>query len=90
MKTVHYIVKGMVQGVFFRHHTRLTAQQLNICGTVKNLYNGDVEVLAQGEPAALEEFEIFLHQGPISARVDQVIRQEIEDDTVYSGFNVVY
>jgi acylphosphatase len=90
MKTYHYIVQGRVQGVAFRYYTQRTAYQLRITGTVKNLYNGDVEVYAQGEQKAIEQFEDFLHQGPISARIERVIKEEFEDDYVFSSFEIVF
>jgi acylphosphatase len=76
MKTHHYIVQGRVQGVNFRYYTQRTANQLGVTGTVKNLYNGDVEVYAQGEGEAIKKFEAFLNRGPHPARVKKVIREE--------------
>lgn len=90
MKTYHYIVKGRVQGVAFRYYTQRTAYQLGITGTVKNLYNSDVEVYAQGDEDAVKKFEAFLNQGPISARIERVVREEFENDHDFPGFNIVY
>jgi acylphosphatase len=79
MKTYHYIVKGRVQGVSFRYYTQRAAYRLGVTGTVKNLYNGDVEVYAQGEPLSINEFEAFLNRGPAPARVLQVFKEEYPD-----------
>ncbi|MCX6581782.1 MAG: acylphosphatase [Candidatus Aminicenantes bacterium] len=90
MKTYHYIVKGRVQGVSFRHYTQGAAYRLGVTGTVKNLYNGDVEVYAQGEQEAIKEFEAFLNKGPAVARVRQVIREEFEDNHEYPDFEITF
>ena len=66
------IVHGRVQGVFFRHFTRQTAEELGLVGTVENQPEGTVRVIAEGERIALESFLVWLHQGPELARVDQV------------------
>lgn len=90
MKTYHYVVKGRVQGVAFRYYTQRTAYQLGVTGTVKNLYNGDVEVYAQGDEGAVKQFEAFLNHGPISARVDRVVREEFESESAFPGFDIVF
>ncbi|WP_088328442.1 acylphosphatase [Lacimicrobium sp. SS2-24] len=65
-------VTGKVQGVFFRRNTQMEAKRLGIVGYAKNLSDGSVEVLACGEPRALEQLTEFLHQGPEKSRVDSV------------------
>jgi acylphosphatase len=90
MKTYHYIVKGIVQGVFFRQNTKEAALKHDIKGTVKNLYNGDVEVYAQGADENIAEFEKFLDTGPILSRVDNVIKEELDVDDVFYGFYIAY
>ena len=65
-------VTGRVQGVFFRVSTRDVAVPLQITGHAVNLPDGSVEVLACGEPAALAEFERWLHDGPPMASVTRV------------------
>lgn len=72
-------VTGRVQGVFFRDSTRATAQRLGITGWVRNLPDGAVEVLACGEPAALDGLEEWLWRGPDQARVEDVARRPADD-----------
>ena len=72
-----YTIKGRVQGVFFRASTRRVAESLGITGHAINLPDGDVEVLACGEPAALDQLGEWLHDGPAQARVDEVIARDI-------------
>lgn len=67
-----YIVSGRVQGVFFRASAAREATRLKLTGYAKNLANGDVEVLACGEPDQLDDLEHWLASGPPMARVDSV------------------
>ena len=55
MKQLHAIFSGEVQGVFFRATTQELANHLNLTGYVKNLLNGRVELLAEGEEKNLEK-----------------------------------
>ena len=56
LQSLQVIVQGKVQGVYYRQSTREKAAELGITGTVKNLANGDVEIIATGEDAALTQF----------------------------------
>ncbi len=76
-ESVHCIVMGKVQGVWFRANTHKKAQELGIKGWVKNLPNGSVEVKATAEIQILKLFVDWLHQGPELARVDHVIIETI-------------
>jgi acylphosphatase len=67
-----FLVFGKVQGVYFRHSTRLEAQRLGLRGSARNLPDGSVEVFAQGPAAAVGELRAWLHRGPAQARVDEV------------------
>lgn len=69
---LHCIVKGRVQGVFYRRHTAMQAEKLGLTGWVRNLPDGDVEVLICGEAAALESLRDWLWQGPDRAQVTEV------------------
>ena len=70
--TLHAVVRGRVQGVFFRASAGERARGLGIGGWVRNLPDGTVEAFAQGDRNALEEFLRWLEEGPPSARVDEV------------------
>ncbi len=72
MTSRRFIVTGKVQGVFFRHNTRLEAERLSIRGMARNLADGSVEVIAHGTPAALETLRQWLATGPPRARVSAV------------------
>lgn len=75
-----YTIKGRVQGVFFRASTRRVAESLGITGHAINLADGDVEVLACGEAAALDQLGEWLQDGPPHARVDGVIERDTDSE----------
>jgi len=70
-------IKGRVQGVGFRFSAVHKAQQLGLKGFVKNRMDGSVYIEAEGEPERLNEMVNWCWQGPPSARVDNVTKQEI-------------
>jgi len=72
-----FTIRGRVQGVFFRASTREVAQSLGITGHAINLRDGNVEVLACGEPAALDKLAAWLKDGPPSASVTDVVANEV-------------
>jgi len=69
---LHAVVKGRVQGVYFRATTQHEAVARGLSGWVRNRWDGGVEVVAEGPRRALESFEVFLHEGPPSAQVIHV------------------
>lgn len=76
MKTIEYIVHGKVQGVGYRYATLKKARELGVCGYVKNLPNGSVEMRAQGSDEQLTELYKWATIGP---RMAQVTKVEIID-----------
>ncbi len=80
-----FIVRGRVQGVFFRDSTRRVAESLGLTGHAINLPNGDVEVLACGASTAIDQLGRWLHEGPGMARVDGVSARDVdvEEPTVF-------
>lgn len=85
MPAVRFLVSGKVQGVFFRASTRERALDLGLSGRATNLPDGRVEVIADGDPAALDALEAWLQHGPPAARVDAVARSAW-DGVVQAGF----
>jgi acylphosphatase len=75
-------ITGKVQGVYFRHSTRVEAERLAVTGYARNLPNGSVEVVVQGPAGAVERLRQWLHQGPKMARVETVLELELERDTL--------
>jgi acylphosphatase len=72
------LVRGRVQGVWFRASTAERATALRIRGRAENLPDGSVLIHAAGQPDALAELIAWLHQGPPMARVDAVDVEVIE------------
>ena len=73
-----YLVSGRVQGVAFRAWAREQAEALHVTGWAMNLPDGRVEVLACGEPEAVEQLAAMLHDGPPAACVAAVEGQPAE------------
>lgn len=72
METIHLIISGTVQGVFFRESARKLAEKLEIKGWIKNTFDGNVEALITGEENDVKEFVSWCRQGPERAEVDDV------------------
>lgn len=85
---LHAVIEGRVQGVYFRATTQREALARGLAGWVRNLWDGSVEVVAEGRRAALESFEVFLHQGPPSAQVTHVEITYSAATGEFSGFHV--
>lgn len=72
MARLQAFVSGAVQGVGFRYFTLAAANELGVTGWVRNLYDGSVQVVAEGSRKALEKLLLSLNKGPRSGRVDEV------------------
>lgn len=73
---VHIIVRGHVQGVYFRRDTVEEAQALGLTGWVKNGSDGEsVEIVAEGEKQHLQKFVIWAKRGPLRAQVESAVVQ---------------
>ena len=77
MAAFRFLVKGRVQGVGYRYFALRAAEALGVSGYARNLADGRVEVVAEGEEAVLTDFEGRLRQGPSFARVEGVEREKI-------------
>ena len=81
------IVRGLVQGVFFRDSTRRQAQRHDVSGWVANRADGAVEAVFEGEADAVERLVAFSREGPRGAQVESVEVTEEEPEGL-SGFSV--
>jgi acylphosphatase len=72
MKRIRVIIYGIVQGVFFRAATRRTAADLNLTGWVRNMDDGRVEAILEGEDADVDKMIAWCKVGPPAARVEKV------------------
>ena len=87
--TVNIKITGKVQGVSFRFFVQQQAQELGINGWVSNKPNGDVEALAQGEKAELEQFIAKVNQGPVFSKVEDVSLNWMNEAEQYFGFEII-
>lgn len=74
----HLVIKGKVQGVFYRGWTVETALALGLTGWVRNRVNGDVEMMVQGEQADVAQLLHKAWQGPPAARVEDITEKSAE------------
>jgi acylphosphatase len=86
----HIFVSGRVQGVFFRENTRRKAKSLEIKGWVRNLTDGRVEAVLEGEKEKLEELTNWLKEGPVFAKVDNLEIKPEENKNEFTDFEVRY
>ena len=70
------IIKGRVQGVFFRAWAVKTASDLGLTGWVRNLSSGDVEAVVEGDPEAVDQFLTLARNGPPAARIDNIEKRD--------------
>ena len=87
MIAARFVVRGHVQGVFFRAGTREQALALGLVGRARNCADGSVDVLAAGTAEALDALERWLHHGPPTARVDTLTREDAAPPS-WRGFHV--
>ncbi|MDG5775421.1 acylphosphatase [Haloarculaceae archaeon H-GB2-1] len=83
----HVFVSGKVQGVFYRANTRDTAREKGVDGWVRNLDDGRVEAIFEGEESAVESMVEWCHEGSPAARVEDV-EVDYEDPEGEDGFRV--
>jgi acylphosphatase len=88
MKRVHVFISGRVQGVAFRHYAVKTARSLNLGGWVRNLDDGRVEALFEGDGTAADAMLAWCWRGPASARVTRVDVQEEPFSAQYEDFKI--
>ena len=88
MKTVRIIVSGRVQGIGFRYSARHQAAHLRVTGYVRNLPNGDVEIVAEGEDSAVDTMVQWAREGPTWAHVRNAQEEELPYQGEYRDFGV--
>jgi acylphosphatase len=81
------IVRGRVQGVWFRGATQAEARAAGVAGWVRNRPDGSVEAVFEGSPAEVAHLLTFCRRGPPAARVERVEEFE-EDPEGLAGFSI--
>ena len=87
-KTVHLRITGHVQGVGLRYSVYQKATSLGITGYAENLYDGSVEVVAEGDEESIKEIIHFIKTGLRWARVDNVEERWLEYKGQYKDFRI--
>jgi len=86
---MHALAKGLVQGVGFRYTVNKFAQQLNLTGTVCNLSDGSVKIVAQGSEEALNTLVAKLKQESYPAKVNAISVDFVPLKHLHEEFNIV-
>lgn len=89
MKCAHLIVSGRVQGVFFRANVKSKAIEFGLKGYAKNLENGDVEIVAQGNEEKITKLIEFIKKGPGISRVTGIQIKHKEQEN-FKSFEIIH
>jgi len=81
-------IEGLVQGVFYRYSTQQKARELGVHGWVRNLRDGSVECLLEGERDAVEALIRWCHHGPPGGHVESVTTKWEEYTGALQGFTI--
>ena len=87
MPTIHLLIKGKVQGVFYRGSAKEMADKLALTGWVKNTPEGHVEALVTGKESAVQQFIEWCKKGPPGARVTDIVTNTVSDK-LFKGFSI--
>ena len=85
LKRIHIFVTGRVQGVFFRQSTRVMGIKNNVNGWVRNLDDGRVEIVGEGEESNINSFIDWCKTGPANSRVDEF---ELSEENITNEFKI--
>ncbi len=87
---VRLIIKGRVQGVWFRDSTRRQAVMFGVTGWVRNRPEGTVEVLAEGPERAVQKLVAWCRRGPSGARVDRLREERESWQGEFESFDITF
>ena len=90
MKKVRVIVTGRVQGVWFRSSTQRQARALGLAGYVRNLPDGNVEVVVEGKESDVDRLLDWARVGPPGARVDNLDIEVLPSESEFQSFEITY
>ena len=89
-KCIHLLISGKVQGVFFRQSLKVIAKKNNVVGWVKNLDDGCVEAILEGNENSVDAVVNWAFKGPANSRVDDVKMKNHPTDNNFLDFEVLY
>lgn len=88
-KAAKIVVKGTVQGVFFRQFIKEHADNLKLCGFIRNLENGDVEIIVEGEQDQIQRMIEFSKKGPEHSHIRSVNVEEKKWSGEFKDFKIL-
>jgi len=88
MPTIHLLIKGKVQGVFYRATAKEVGQALDLKGWVKNTKDGHVESIVSGSEKALQQYIEWCRKGPEKAIVNSINVTSIQEEK-FDDFKVI-
>ena len=89
-KRIHIFITGRVQGVFFRQSTRVMAIKNNVNGWIRNLDDGRVEIVAEGETQNIDNLVTWCKTGSANSRVDEFELLDEDSTGEFENFDVIY
>ncbi len=90
MVRAHIVVSGRVQGVFFRAHAQRESVLLGVTGWVKNIFDGRVEIMAEGKKEQVERLIAAVKQGPPQAYVEDAGVEWLEFEGEFEDFKITW
>ena len=90
LKRIHAIVSGRVQGVFFRKYTWEQGNKLKLVGWVRNLPDGSVETVFEGDKKTVEQMLAWLYKGSPLSKVTGVLSNEEKPADEFTEFTIRY
>lgn len=90
MTEIYCLIFGHVQGVLFRTYAQDVATELGLVGSVRNLKDRTVEVVAQGDPDTLKEFVEYLYEGSSLSKVESITVDWRSPRVTYEEFSVLH
>jgi len=88
-RSVKLLVKGTVQGIFFRKFVKENADSLGLRGFVRNLETGNVEIFAEGEKDKIESFLEKCREGPAHSQIKEVLVEDKKFSGEYPDFKIL-
>ncbi|KYK22878.1 acylphosphatase [Thermoplasmatales archaeon SG8-52-2] len=90
ISSVHVLISGRVQGVFFRANTKQQAEMLGLSGWVRNTKDGKVEAIFEGEEEGVDQIIKWCHKGPSLSKVEKVDVKKQVPTNEYDDFSIRY
>lgn len=90
MQALEIKIVGKVQGVFFRKNIQEIANKLNLTGWIRNLDDGSLKIITQGEQEDLDSLVNYCKVGPEKADIKDIQIEEVELDNNLNGFEIKY